>query len=364
MPLTAYDPESGHVILFGDAAAIIQCRDPACRADMHRVKQTDQRVAHFRHSTHSECPNRDATREGESASPWHIWWQQQADSPERMEYSHRNEAGDIRRADILTKFGWAIEVQHSAIKPQTARARENHWGGRVLWLINAASDDRPADVTVDRLVRVTCGWVDRLRTLVAVDNGEDVWLLPPSGFRGRVDTEALASKCIRYRREEFVSSWVNGEALPLDGDVATPWTAERDRRRREQDRARSENAERLARAAARQAQEMNSYTCEYQGQAQNLIHSAVPQVDVAPTTSPVIPTDGGFRAVADEHEALPVYVAQVEEREAPPQRAQLHTTDIGPCARCQTLIVRYGPEGRPLCALCHYRSTTQPRGIQ
>lgn len=70
----------------------------------------------------------------------------------------------MRRADVLTPFGWCIEVQHSAIAAKTIRARENHWNGKVLWLVDAASSDRQVDFSIDEhRARLDGVWVHHLQ---------------------------------------------------------------------------------------------------------------------------------------------------------------------------------------------------------
>lgn len=334
MPLTAYDPTTSSIIRPGNTSATPQCRDPQCRANLHLVKRTPERVAHFRHSVHSDCPNRDSIREKEAMSPWHIWWQQQCDTPDRIEYTHTDPGGDRRRADIVTLYDWCIEVQHSAIAPTTIRARENHWSGRVLWLIDAASADRRVDLSIDaESVRLSGdGWVAHLTTLIAVDDGAGVWLFPEFVARDGGELAASTDRVRCYTREEFAATWINATSAPFVREPKTRWRWDTARRRKV--RSAAEAREREAAAEARIVAEMQAtYVCEYTGNEANLIHDFELQ---APANDPVAAALTAVR-VPDTESQWPI-------------RTEL--SDIGPCATCQTAIVRYGPHGRALCLLC------------
>ena len=67
MPLTAFDPDTGQVVMATRPVSSPQCKDPDCRAKLHLVRGTELRVQHFRHSVHSTC--RTAYRYAEFLAP-------------------------------------------------------------------------------------------------------------------------------------------------------------------------------------------------------------------------------------------------------------------------------------------------------
>lgn len=282
MPLTAFDPETGQVVLATWPVSSPQCKDPTCRAKLHLVRGTQARVQHFRHSTRSACRSMDPIREREAMSPWHLWWQSQADDAARIEVTDVNASGDVRRADIVTGFGWCLEVQHSPIAAKTVRARENHWNGRVLWLVDAASDDRQADFSIDaRWARLDGTWVHHLGTLVAVDDGDSVWLFPASVMRSAGEIRSSAAYMRRFDRADFVQTWINAHTAPFAGEPQTKWRKDA-LERVARSRADSQLREQLAHARALREQRQTEIVCEYQGPRTNLIH----EQPAAPVTLP------------------------------------------------------------------------------
>jgi len=287
MPLTAFDPDTGRIVLATWAVSSPQCKDPTCRAKLSLVRGTDARVQHFRHVVHSQCRSADQTRDQDAKSPWHFWWQSQTDDPSRVEVTDVNAAGDVRRADILTKFGWCIEVQHSGIAAGTVRARENHWNGKVLWLVDAASSDRRVDFSMDdRWARLDGPWVQHLSTVIAVDDGQYVWLFPWTVIRSGGQVASNTSYLRRFDHAEFIRDWINADGAPFTKEPSTKWrkdSLDRAARTRED----IERREKAAQARMLREQREADLLCEYQGPRSNLIHE---QPVPPPTMSPVSPT--------------------------------------------------------------------------
>lgn len=326
MPLTAFDPETGQVVLATWPVSSPQCKDPTCRAKLHLVRGTEHRVQHFRHSTHSECRSVDQIRERESMSPWHLWWQSQADDAARIEVTDVNASGDVRRADIITGFGWCIEVQHSPIAAKTVRARENHWNGRVLWLVDAASEDRQADFSIDaRWARLDGTWVHHLGTLVAVDDGESVWMFPASVMRSAGEIRSNAAYMKRLDRADFIQAWINGDTAPFAKEPQTKWRKDAIERVA-QSRADIELREQRAHARALREQRQTEIVCEYQGPRANLIHE--------PPAAPVAPP--------------PVTPEPQQQRKA--DTVVLRDTTIRHCPRCRSTCGLTA--GQALCINC------------
>jgi hypothetical protein len=103
---------------------LAQC--PGCRSDM-RAKRGSI-VTH--HWAHLPDPSRVCATEPETA--WHLGWKNRAAELERIEV-----AVGRRRADVLTRYGWAVEFQHSPLTPREVAAREKDWGSRLIWVWDA-----------------------------------------------------------------------------------------------------------------------------------------------------------------------------------------------------------------------------------
>lgn len=67
----------------------------------------------------------------EPVTEWHRAWQDTVpDAAQEVRVGNH-------RADILTRSGWVVEVQHSSIGGQEIREREQHYGRRMVWLFDA-----------------------------------------------------------------------------------------------------------------------------------------------------------------------------------------------------------------------------------
>ena len=85
-------------------------------------------VWHWAHKAASDC---DSFSEGET--PWHLAWKD-AVSPECCEVIIERE-GKKHRADILTKEGAVLEIQHSSISSKNINLREDFYGN-MMWLLD------------------------------------------------------------------------------------------------------------------------------------------------------------------------------------------------------------------------------------
>jgi hypothetical protein len=267
MGLTAIDIESGAVILpLDEGRTRGRCRDDACGGEMIAVREvSDYRRSHWRHKTLRDGTGA-CTRADSNKTPWHADWQMRCQDPERIEYRQVN-GGRVRICDVMSKFGWAVEFQHSAIKRETVAARENHYKGRVIWVVNAATSYAISGA-VDHYkgqLRWTQMpfWVLESGTLVAVDDGKHVNLLPPTGLGKHVSASELLIDEARIRsltHSEFTETWLNGTDFPLPIEPATEWSlrqAERHKTKREAD-------VRLLAASKRKEVE-ESDECTYEG---------------------------------------------------------------------------------------------------
>ena len=288
MNLTALDADTDAVIFpLDEGRTRGRCRDEHCRAEMVAVRETAETVdgerfvtrrAHWRHKVAPDGVTTCTRRDGRKTM-WHVNWQLECDDPARVE--HRVMRGERARiADVFTKFGWALEFQHSVMETKTLRARENHYRGSVLWIVNAASDDA-IHGSVDEWkgqLRWTDvrGWVIDSRVLVAVDSGPHVYLLPPGGLRQYVKGSQLLIPMSNVRaltRDDFVGQWVNGEVLPLPVEPNTEWRqmqAERDAKSRNQSLA-----DRRLQAASRRKGAIDPLgdVCTYAGDRERLAYA-------------------------------------------------------------------------------------------
>ncbi len=278
MAMTALDVSTHAVIFpFDEGLRVGVCRDPHCGGKMAAVRGqvTDDGVvlarAHWRHVTRSEgC--RDTS---ERMTEWHRGWQAECDDPNRVEVRVARDGGasaKVRVADIVTRFGLVIEVQHSAMKPETVRARENHYGGNVLWLFDQTGE-RSSEV--EHLDDDTFRWtavkphVIAAKCIRAVDTGDRIMVLPASN-RCRINgPDLLIPYTMQFGREEFVAAIVNGEVSPF-ADVETDWMRDhlaKLSRRRTSDQKR---AERLVDQDARRSQFGRS-ECDFGGDRGRLV---------------------------------------------------------------------------------------------
>jgi hypothetical protein len=89
-------------------------------------KTGEQVIWHWAHL--AEQPN---CRAGEE-SEWHLAWKGTA-ADDRVEVQIGN-----RRADVLTKYDYAIEFQKSPIEPDVLRGRERDWKRKLIWVFDVA----------------------------------------------------------------------------------------------------------------------------------------------------------------------------------------------------------------------------------
>lgn len=96
-------------------ASCLQCGD-----DM--IAKTGEVVTHhWAHAHQTDCP-------GSHETAWHMEWKATCPDADRIEVTVGN-----RRADVLTRYGWSIEFQHSSQSNKDVRAREADWGQRIIW---------------------------------------------------------------------------------------------------------------------------------------------------------------------------------------------------------------------------------------
>jgi hypothetical protein len=98
-------------------------------------------VHHWAHESRRDC---DSWSEGETA--WHRNWKA------KFPAAWREVTMGPHRADVRTKSGLVVELQHSAISPEEIRERESFYGWMV-WIIDAAAFKRRLEFSA----RCLCG---------------------------------------------------------------------------------------------------------------------------------------------------------------------------------------------------------------
>jgi hypothetical protein len=274
-------------------------------------------VDHYRHLVAGDrvCPHR--TEDRDHKSPWHAGWQNTTSDPDRVE--HRHTVGDRTRvADIWTRYGWAVEVQHSAIAKATVTGREDHYTGRVVWLVDAATESAPCHVDAWRdhrgqpawRVHPIPPWMGWLRTVVTLDTGGMVLILPtgrpPLAWRAGGELLVPRHLAEALDRDTFTARWVNGDTLPLPAGVRTPWQQEHAQKSAQAAR-RAAPEQQAARAAARaERAARDAGTCRYDGPRERLLLADQPEPVIPAPRAPVEPItprpatpDGCHRAGCD-----------------------------------------------------------------
>lgn len=193
----------------------ITCRDPLCsRPDVHLVRESVRARAHFAHGPGAVCRTSDAS--SDAMSEWHRLWQEECDDPARKEVYVPVGATHVQ-ADVLTRFGWAVEFQHSHIRQADVRDRENGHAGRVIWVIDATDSGTVGTVTahdggLEWMSPPT--WVRWPSCVLAVDTGEHVHLLPAGGDIAWHKGSTTVPRVVTMTRAQFAATWINGSTLP------------------------------------------------------------------------------------------------------------------------------------------------------
>lgn len=87
------------------------------------------REPHWSHKNLSECDHW-----WEPETDWHRAWKSQFPK-EWHEYLHRAPDGEKHIADVKTPQGWAIEFQHSHIKPEERQSRDDFYSP-LVWVVD------------------------------------------------------------------------------------------------------------------------------------------------------------------------------------------------------------------------------------
>lgn len=137
MILAQLDGHPVRATLGGPRAA--GCRD--CGGPVYA--KTGSVITH--HWSHYPNTERECATAGMPETEWHRGWKARCEDAERIEVAVGN-----RRADVLTRYGWSIEFQHSAQTREQIHTRRRDWKGRLVWCFDELEAVERKDVTWGR----------------------------------------------------------------------------------------------------------------------------------------------------------------------------------------------------------------------
>lgn len=115
---------------------------PGCGAEVNS-KCGDQRIWHWAHKTSKHCDHW-----WETETEWHRGWKGHFPR-EWQEVVHRDGSGERHIADVKTGHGWVLEFQHSYLKPDERKSR-NDFYSKIVWVV----DGRRRKKDKDQLLKV------------------------------------------------------------------------------------------------------------------------------------------------------------------------------------------------------------------
>ena len=211
----------------------IKCIDETCSRPKLSVVRTNVPRPFFRHGRGASCMAYENTETYENKmSDWHHDWQAECDDPQRIEYGVDHEERRVYN-DVHTKFGWAIEFQHSHICRGDITRREDAMQGKVLWLVDATPDNHgvgvvspmPQTNSIEWLQPPT--WLKGINCVLAIDTGEAIHVLPSGRAYGAGYLTYPKNQVVTMSRSQFIDLWVNGDTQPnyckLKPQFATRW---------------------------------------------------------------------------------------------------------------------------------------------
>lgn len=238
------------------------CRDPKCGAEVHR-RAGQGMVPHWVHNPGTA----DRCEADHNVGPWHVAWQMTCVDPARIEVIEGR-----RRADVRSRFGWAIEFQHSNMRGDKLRAREDDWKGALIWVQDATTPAagtvvvREPDTLLSGFTKIKLDWHSppsrigeaRCHQIVDIGEGRLIWLTGrplPRGGKDLLDVDGWL-----FTHEAFIDTWINGHAIYPPNWSRSRWAFEQDKPHREIKPPKPRSA-RLITALA-DAQEGDGYRCE------------------------------------------------------------------------------------------------------
>jgi competence protein CoiA len=101
---------------------------PVCKADVI-AKCGDKNIHHWAHKSKKKCDHW-----WENETQWHRDWKNQF-SEDWQEIVQKSETGEKHIADLKTPNGLVVEFQHSPIRPEEIRAR-NDFYKNIIWIVD------------------------------------------------------------------------------------------------------------------------------------------------------------------------------------------------------------------------------------
>jgi hypothetical protein len=226
-----------------------------------------------------------------SMTMWHYLWCRRCEDEGRIEATVGK-----HRADVLTRFGWTVEFQHSNMTTPNVHAREDGWGGKLIWVHDAMSPTagtlewKPDHAALDAgfgwgtftwiapPTRVRAGRCHQL-----ADLGDSlVWL---SGHQER-SAEEIRGRCYVLEPDHFTATWLNGDR-PLfpPGWAVSRWKYEQGQQqiKRQPPKPRSQ---RLATALQDAEQHTDDYSCDRATQEPRMAVAVAPRPCIDCTDTP------------------------------------------------------------------------------
>ena len=110
----------------------LDLRCPCCNSQVV-AKQGEINVWHFAHKIKNECSNW-----FKPMTEWHLNWQKHFPEKNREIIHKCEKTGEKHIADVKTDDGIVIEFQHSSITPQEIKSREEFYGEKMIWVLDAS----------------------------------------------------------------------------------------------------------------------------------------------------------------------------------------------------------------------------------
>lgn len=211
----------------------IKCIDETCSRPELSVVRYNVPRPFFRHGKGALCrTDEDSQAHDNRMSDWHHDWQAECDDPERVEYGVDHQGRHVYN-DVRTKFGWAIEFQHSHIPKASITRREDAMQGKVIWLIDATPNNQGVGL-VSEMSNLNAiewfqppTWVKWINCVLAIDTGEAIYVLPSGRAYGASHSIYPKTQVVTITRSQFIDSWINGDTEPyyckLKPQFATKW---------------------------------------------------------------------------------------------------------------------------------------------
>jgi hypothetical protein len=131
----------------------------------------------------------------ENETEWHRNWKNQFPN-EWQEIVHFDDSGEKHIADVKTSEGWAIEFQHSYLKPEERRSRNNFYN-KLIWVVDGMR--RKTDVKQFQKILNKADFVFHEPVLLDVNYPEDCKLLKEWGNSSSLIFVDFDDSLIGYR---------------------------------------------------------------------------------------------------------------------------------------------------------------------